>query len=188
MTSFMCRYSDIMLKHTHASELLKHSNLVSDSDSSFTSNSSSSSSLSSSLSSSSPVPIVSACTSLFEFDHLVTAKYFQHRTVTEYYRKASCAPYIPDITIPTLLLSALDDPVVSVEALPLYEVRENPSVILAVTERGGHIGYFERVKIGRSYDADCNKRWIVTPIREFANALVLAHSSSQQSHSVTSRK
>ncbi|KAJ3053607.1 hypothetical protein HK102_011677, partial [Quaeritorhiza haematococci] len=48
---------------------------------------------------------------LTEFDDACTRLVFKFRTVDEYYRKGSSGQYVPDVAIPTLLLSAIDDPV-----------------------------------------------------------------------------
>ncbi|KAJ1551903.1 hypothetical protein HK405_013476, partial [Cladochytrium tenue] len=113
----------------------------------------------------SPTAILSA-KSLPEFDAALTARAFGFRTVNEYYRRASSAQYVPDISVPALLLSALDDPVASRHAIPYPEVLANPHVLLATTDRGGHIGWFEGVRRIR--------RWSGRPVVEFLAALASA--------------
>ncbi|KAJ3127567.1 hypothetical protein HK098_006096 [Nowakowskiella sp. JEL0407] len=77
-----------------------------------------------------------------DFDAAATAKAFGYRHVNEYYRDGCSSAYIPDITIPTLLYSSYDDPVAHNEAIPYTETKANPNIMLAVTAKGGHLGWF----------------------------------------------
>ena len=84
---------------------------------------------------------------IMEFDHAATSKQFGYATVHEYYRFGSCAQDIPYIKVPTLFLSALDDPICSSETLPFYEINSNPHTILVTTSYGGHLGWYFEVLI-----------------------------------------
>uniref|UniRef100_A0A7S1WKX9 AB hydrolase-1 domain-containing protein n=1 Tax=Alexandrium catenella TaxID=2925 RepID=A0A7S1WKX9_ALECA len=59
----------------------------------------------------------------------------------EYYAKNSPAPLLERISVPTLVIHAEDDPVVSMATLPVEAMRRNPNIYVAVTRRGGHIGW-----------------------------------------------
>lgn len=50
-------------------------------------------------------------------------------------------PDFAKIETPLLCLHALDDPMIHVEDLPLAAMAANPRVALAVTRRGGHLGW-----------------------------------------------
>ncbi|KAJ3281884.1 hypothetical protein HDU79_010430 [Rhizoclosmatium sp. JEL0117] len=99
-----------------------------------------------------------------DFDEAATRRVFGYRTVSEYYRMGSSAQYIPDLAIPTLMLSDLDDPIALSSSIPLADALGNPYVILATTRNGGHLGWFEGIFFP--------KRWFPTPVMEFVNALV----------------
>jgi predicted alpha/beta-fold hydrolase len=101
--------------------------------------------------------------SITEFDDAVTRRVFGFRTVHEYYRKGSSAQYVPDIEIPGLLFSALDDPIAHHEAIPVYEVWGNPNIVLATTAKGGHIGWFTGFFRPQ--------RWFAKPVGDFFHAL-----------------
>ncbi|ETV72249.1 hypothetical protein H257_12714 [Aphanomyces astaci] len=58
------------------------------------------------------------------------------------YRDASSAAYIKHIAIPTLCVSARDDPICPHTVIPYDECRSNPNVVLCVTHSGGHVGCF----------------------------------------------
>jgi predicted alpha/beta-fold hydrolase len=100
-----------------------------------------------------------------EFDEAVTRRVFGFRTVHEYYRKGSSAQYVPDIEIPGLLFSALDDPIAHQEAIPVHEVWGNPNIILATTSKGGHIGWFTGFFRPQ--------RWFAKPVGDFFHAFFL---------------
>ncbi|KAJ3164462.1 hypothetical protein HDU88_005339 [Geranomyces variabilis] len=106
---------------------------------------------------------------IYEFDDAFTSKLFGFRTVHEYYRQASSAQYVPDIRVPFLLFTALDDPIVEPEVLPTFECLANPCVVMAATQHGGHIGW---------YTGTLNPRtWTSKPLGEFIGAIFEAHRS-----------
>jgi predicted alpha/beta-fold hydrolase len=59
----------------------------------------------------------------------------------EYYTRNSPHLVLSNIKVPTLMVNALDDPVVSAATIPLEEIRRNRKLFLALTRRGGHIGW-----------------------------------------------
>eukprot|EP01114_Cavostelium_apophysatum_P003354 TRINITY_DN13189_c0_g1_i1.p1 TRINITY_DN13189_c0_g1~~TRINITY_DN13189_c0_g1_i1.p1 ORF type:complete len:104 (-),score=5.97 TRINITY_DN13189_c0_g1_i1:50-361(-) len=48
---------------------------------------------------------------------------------------------LSDVKTPLLLLSALDDPLVSPDCVPYKEIVGNPNLILATTKIGGHVAW-----------------------------------------------
>jgi len=77
----------------------------------------------------------------------------------KFYLESSCGHYISDITIPTLFISSLDDPVCIKEQIPFDDIKENKNCFLMVTQSGGHIDYFTR-----EYRPN---RWVFKPTLEF---------------------
>lgn len=78
---------------------------------------------------------------LRRFDDLYTAPLSGYRDASDYYRRASSAPYISRIEIPTLILTARDDPFIAVppfEALPAA-----PHRVLDIAPFGGHVGFLD---------------------------------------------
>jgi predicted alpha/beta-fold hydrolase len=57
----------------------------------------------------------------------------------DYYRRASALPFIPPIKVPTLILTARDDPFIAVK--PFLELAPPAHVEVQVLERGGHLGF-----------------------------------------------
>ena len=79
--------------------------------------------------------------SLRAFDDLVTAPLNGFRDADHYYRESSSAFYLERVRTPTLVLQAADDPFLPRPALPVDALRSNPAIHLALTDRGGHVGF-----------------------------------------------
>lgn len=91
---------------------------------------------------SSPVdlsPIYSVRT-MYDFDDKITAPLHGFSSVDDYYTRASSRQYLRTINVPTLILHAKDDPLMSEDVIP--EPRELSSAVqLEITETGGHVGF-----------------------------------------------
>ncbi|XP_076947454.1 embryogenesis-associated protein EMB8-like [Bidens hawaiensis] len=98
-----------------------------------------------------------------EFDTSGTCKIGKFDTADIYYRESSCASYVRRIKIPLLCISALDDPVCTKDALIWDECRANENVILATTQHGGHLGYFDGM--------NAKGVWWVRAVDEFLSVL-----------------
>jgi predicted alpha/beta-fold hydrolase len=69
------------------------------------------------------------------------------KSAEEYYRACSSKYFIPEIKIPTLIVSSADDPIVDGYALSQVEHSSNVDILL--TEKGGHVGF---LGFGTTYD------------------------------------
>ena len=80
---------------------------------------------------------------LEEFDDLITGPLHGFRDAREYYQKSSSLRYLERIRLKTLLLSAVDDPMLPPAVL--NEVRKiagrNPALHIEFPEKGGHAGF-----------------------------------------------
>ena len=77
-----------------------------------------------------------------EYDRAVTAPLHGFADEHDYWARSSSGPFLDRVRRPTLLISALDDPIVPAAALP--DPRALPlDVTLELTERGGHVGFLE---------------------------------------------
>lgn len=80
---------------------------------------------------------------LYDFDDSVTAPLHGYRDAADYYTRASSLSSLRDISLTTLLLSAVDDPMLPPEVLD--EVREaardNPALHVEIVRKGGHAGF-----------------------------------------------
>ena len=62
-------------------------------------------------------------------------------TVEEYFMESTVSHKLHKIEVPTLFLSAEDDPIFGAGIIPVDH--QNDKILLAVTKTGGHICYFE---------------------------------------------
>jgi predicted alpha/beta-fold hydrolase len=76
------------------------------------------------------------------YDRLVTAPLNGFADEHDYWRRASSGPYLPHIRRPTLLVNALDDPIVPPGALPRFADLP-PAVRAEFPAHGGHAGFIE---------------------------------------------
>ncbi|MCS7045842.1 MAG: alpha/beta fold hydrolase [Gemmataceae bacterium] len=85
-------------------------------------------------------PIVfPAGTTLRQFDEIYTAPRWGFSGALDYYRRASALPWLPSIRVPTLILTARDDPLIAVA--PFLETSLPTSVSLEIVRHGGHLGF-----------------------------------------------
>lgn len=82
---------------------------------------------------------------LYTFDNLVTAPLHGFRDTDDYWNRASAIHVLGDITVPTLVLNARNDPFLPPQHLPQSAA---PSVQLAYPEEGGHVGFLSSHAIG----------------------------------------
>lgn len=80
--------------------------------------------------------------SIFEFDDRITAPRSGYRSAEEYYAAASSGPRLAEITLPTKILAARDDPVVACAAVE--SAPRSSAVELFLTKSGGHLGFMSR--------------------------------------------
>ena len=82
---------------------------------------------------------------LYAFDNIVTAPLHGYRNTDDYWDRASAKHVLGDITVPTLVLNARNDPFLPARHLPQHAA---PAVRLAYPDEGGHVGFLSPVKIG----------------------------------------
>lgn len=90
---------------------------------------------------------VARARSLPEFDDVVTAPRHGFRDAGEYYALSSAAPYLSSITVPTLVIHALDDPMIPAApylAVDWEDLETRGPVRRAITAHGGHVGFHQR--------------------------------------------
>lgn len=89
---------------------------------------------------------------LLEFDHYYTAPLVGYASAEEYYKATSSGQFMATVCVPTLVITAADDPVVPVCMFDKFE--RSPAVSLHVTSHGGHLGF-----VGVS-GIDPDRRWL----------------------------
>jgi predicted alpha/beta-fold hydrolase len=76
-----------------------------------------------------------------QFDEAFTAKYFGFRDADDYYRRASALRNIDRIRVPTLVLTAEDDPFVPIAPFRDPKIASNAHIDLRISPHGGHCGF-----------------------------------------------
>jgi len=117
-----------------------------------------------------------------EFDERFTAPHHGFRDADDYYYRASSLRVIDRVRIPTLIVSAEDDPFVPPEQFDDPSVAVNPHVTVQVTRYGGHCGYYAGAAAG--FDGYWAERRIVAFAREYgaplADAPVMSSADRQR--------
>jgi len=84
---------------------------------------------------------LAAARSIWEYDELITAPRNGFAGAEDFYARNSAIKFLSGIAVPTLVVYALDDPWVPPEPYLGYDWRSNPQLVVALPERGGHIGF-----------------------------------------------
>ena len=90
-----------------------------------------------------PVDRIASLATLEDFDNLITGPLHGFADAQDYYARSSSLPYLQAIKLKTLLISAVDDPMLPPEVLD--EVREiagkNSALEIEFVQNGGHAGF-----------------------------------------------
>ncbi|MCK5815236.1 MAG: alpha/beta fold hydrolase [Flavobacteriaceae bacterium] len=78
---------------------------------------------------------------LYDIDTLYTAPSHGFKSAEDYWEKASSKPFLHNIQIPTLLVSALDDTFLSEECYPFEAAKNNSKLFFECPKFGGHVGF-----------------------------------------------
>lgn len=92
------------------------------------------------------------CRTILAFDETYTAPICGFQSAVDYYRRSSASPLIESIRVPTLIVSAADDPLVP--ASLFSSLGASPPVAARIVAGGGHLGYISRSRV------DPDRRWM----------------------------
>jgi predicted alpha/beta-fold hydrolase len=76
-----------------------------------------------------------------EFDEVYTAPYFGFRNADDYYYRASSLRIVDRVAIPTLIITAEDDPFVPSQPFHDPKITGNRQIDLRICRHGGHCGF-----------------------------------------------
>lgn len=76
-----------------------------------------------------------------DFDDFFSAPINNYRDAGDFYAQASAVHFMPGITIPTLLLNARNDPLLSPECSPDWLAETHAHIFLETPRTGGHVGF-----------------------------------------------
>ncbi len=91
---------------------------------------------------------LAACTSIYQFDNIVTAPLHGFRNTDEYWSQSSSKPWLRHVQVPTLVINARNDPFMPASVLPAY-ADVSSAVTLEFPEQGGHAGFLNAPFPGR---------------------------------------
>ena len=100
------------------------------------------------------------------FDEAYTAPYHGFLDAADYYYRASAMRIIDRIHIPTLILTAEDDPFVPTAPFRDPAVTTNRNITVVITPHGGHCAYVERT------DGEYDGYWAEREVVNFATSHV----------------
>lgn len=79
-----------------------------------------------------------------DFDGRYTAPLHGFSSAEDYWQKCSSLPCLKNITVPTLLINAIDDPFLPESCYPYSDAQKNPYFTFLAPQYGGHVGFVER--------------------------------------------
>jgi predicted alpha/beta-fold hydrolase len=75
------------------------------------------------------------------FDNRYTAPLHGYENALDFYEKASVGPYLKNISIPSLIVQASNDPFLLPNCMPIDVASNNPFLFLEIPDQGGHCGF-----------------------------------------------
>jgi predicted alpha/beta-fold hydrolase len=99
-----------------------------------------------------------------EFDEAIIAPQFGYRDADDYYEQASAKRVVADVRVPTLLITAEDDPFIPYASFRAAKISENPAIRFIATQRGGHCAFISR-------HAGAERFWAEQRVVEFCEAI-----------------
>jgi uncharacterized protein len=102
------------------------------------------------------------------FDDAFTAPHHGFRDAADYYDRASAMRVVDRIRVPTLIITAEDDPFVPLVPFRDRLVTSNPRITVVITKSGGHCAFVERGN--GEYDGYWAEREIVRFVEAYRDA------------------
>jgi len=88
---------------------------------------------------------------LLAFTDNFTAPLHGYSDADDYHRDVECKQFIAGIKLPTLLVTAQNDPFLTPTCYPVTEAEKNPYFTLEITRNGGHVGFDEFMTLSTSW-------------------------------------
>ena len=84
---------------------------------------------------------------LKDFDDVYTSRAHHFKDALDYYEKCSSLQFLPNISVPSLIINAKDDTFLGDGCYPVEETEQNPHLHLEIPRYGGHVGFWGRNNI-----------------------------------------
>lgn len=79
--------------------------------------------------------------SFSDFHKIYSIPFHHYKDIEDFYYRSSSKPTLKNIAIPTLMINALNDPILGDKCYPYKEAEENPNLYLETPKHGGHLGF-----------------------------------------------
>jgi uncharacterized protein len=83
--------------------------------------------------------------SVRQFDEAITARFCGFASADDYYERSSAVHFLQAINVPTLILTAKDDPFVPFRIFQTAAVSDNPHIQLVAPDHGGHCAFIAQL-------------------------------------------
>ncbi len=83
-----------------------------------------------------------------QFDGTYTARDGGYRDASDYYNRAGARHVLSEISVPTLIITAQDDPFIPASIFETTGISHNRHIALAMLHHGGHCGFFQQRRYG----------------------------------------
>ena len=100
-----------------------------------------------------------------EFDDRYTAPDGGYASGPDYYDRAGARHVLENIVVPTIIITAQDDPFIPYSIFSLAAITQNPHIVLRAPHYGGHCGFVQR------YRQDEDKFWVENRIIELIRGI-----------------
>lgn len=97
-----------------------------------------------------------------QFDEAFTVPLSGFSSVEEYYETQSSRHLLGSIRLPLYIIHSLDDPLLTSTALESGPARNNSSITICLTRRGGHVGF-----LATSHDPGGDRHWAEARIIDY---------------------
>ena len=110
---------------------------------------------------------LSSVKTLRDFDRDYVAPCFGFHDEDDYYDKASCGPFVDNISLPVLVIHAEDDPLIPIEPIRSWKNRARDNVHFLITKCGGHVGFIGKTPLPKMGVNDSDRYWAENRIVQF---------------------
>ncbi len=83
-----------------------------------------------------------------QFDDCYTARDGGYVNGADYYDRAGARHVLHEISVPTLIITAHDDPFIPASIFDTPAIRHNPNIAMVMPHYGGHCGFFQKCRPG----------------------------------------
>jgi predicted alpha/beta-fold hydrolase len=102
---------------------------------------------------------VRAARSIYDFDDHFVAPRNGYRSAEHYYAENHARRFLAEISVPTAVIYAQDDPWIPADAYLDYAWPQHPQLLPLLPRRGGHVGFHDRSSGATWYDR-CIERFL----------------------------